>query len=43
MSDMIKISGVPSAKQRAFFASRAKYTAYGGARGEGCDIVECGQ
>ena len=35
MSDMIKISGVPSAKQRAFFASRAKYTAYGGARGGG--------
>ena len=32
---MLKISGKPSVKQREFFASRAKYTAYGGARGGG--------
>ncbi|MBR2381720.1 MAG: phage terminase large subunit [Clostridia bacterium] len=32
---VIKISGKPSAKQSEFFASRAKYTAYGGARGGG--------
>lgn len=31
----LRISGVPSAKQREFFLSRAKYTAYGGARGGG--------
>ena len=29
------IGGVPNPKQEAFFASRAKYTAYGGARGGG--------
>ena len=31
----VKISGVPNKKQAEFFASRAKYTAYGGARGGG--------
>ncbi|MBR3845176.1 MAG: phage terminase large subunit [Clostridia bacterium] len=29
---VLKIGGVPSEKQREFFRSRAKYTAYGGAR-----------
>lgn len=29
------ISGVPNEKQKEFFASRTKYTAYGGARGGG--------
>ena len=29
------VGGVPSEKQRAFFASRARFTAYGGARGGG--------
>ena len=32
---VIKIKGKPNAKQSEFFASRAKYTAYGGARGGG--------
>lgn len=32
---MIRIGGVPNEKQRQFFASKAKYTAYGGARGGG--------
>ena len=32
---IIKIHGKPNAKQREFFTSRAKYTAYGGARGGG--------
>ncbi len=31
----VHIGGVPNPKQEAFFASRAKYTAYGGARGGG--------
>ena len=31
----IEISGVPSEKQQEFFDSRAKFTAYGGARGGG--------
>ncbi|MBQ7293176.1 MAG: phage terminase large subunit [Clostridia bacterium] len=31
----VKISGTPNKKQAEFFASRAKYTAYGGARGGG--------
>ncbi len=31
----LRISGVPSPRQRLFFASRARYTAYGGARGGG--------
>ncbi len=31
----VKISGIPSAKQKEFFASRARYIAYGGARGGG--------
>ena len=31
----IKICGQPNKKQKEFFASRAKYTAYGGARGGG--------
>ncbi len=35
MEKEIRISGVPSEKQRAFFASRARFTAYGGARGGG--------
>ena len=29
------VSGVPNARQKEFFASRARYTAYGGARGGG--------
>lgn len=33
--EIIKIHGQPSKKQKEFFASRAKYTAYGGARGGG--------
>ena len=32
---VLRISGKPNAKQKQFFASRAKYTAYGGARGGG--------
>ena len=32
---IIKICGKPSAKQKEFFLSHAKYTAYGGARGGG--------
>ena len=32
---MIRIAGSPSEKQKLFFSSRAKYTAYGGARGGG--------
>ena len=32
---IVRISGVPNEKQRLFFASRARYTAYGGARGGG--------
>ena len=32
---VIKIPGKPNKKQTEFFASRAKYTAYGGARGGG--------
>ncbi len=32
---IIKIPGKPSAKQKEFFSSRSKYTAYGGARGGG--------
>lgn len=32
---IVKISGKPNPKQKEFFASRAKYTAYGGARGGG--------
>ena len=31
----IRVSGVPNPRQAEFFASRAKYTAYGGARGGG--------
>ncbi len=31
----VRIMGKPNAKQKEFFASRAKYTAYGGARGGG--------
>lgn len=31
----IRIGGVPNEKQKLFFSSRAKYTAYGGARGGG--------
>ena len=31
----IRIKGKPNARQREFFASRARYTAYGGARGGG--------
>ena len=34
-SKVVHISGVPNKKQAEFFASRAKYTAYGGARGGG--------
>jgi Phage terminase large subunit len=32
---VLKLDGVPNKKQRQFFESRAKYTAYGGARGGG--------
>ena len=32
---VVRIGGVPSPKQEEFFASRTKYTAYGGARGGG--------
>ena len=32
---VIKIGGKPSQRQKEFFASKAKYTAYGGARGGG--------
>lgn len=32
---ILKIAGKPSQKQKEFFSSRAKYTAYGGARGGG--------
>ena len=32
---IIKIGGKPSHRQKEFFSSRAKYTAYGGARGGG--------
>lgn len=32
---VIRVSGKPNARQREFFASRARYTAYGGARGGG--------
>lgn len=35
MGKKIVIGGTPSKKQKEFFASRAKYTAYGGARGGG--------
>ena len=32
---VLRISGVPNERQKLFFASRARYTAYGGARGGG--------
>lgn len=32
---VLRIPGVPNARQAEFFASRARYTAYGGARGGG--------
>ena len=35
VEEVIRISGVPNEKQLEFFASRARYTAYGGARGGG--------
>ena len=35
MKRFVKISGKPNPRQAEFFASRAKYTAYGGARGGG--------
>ena len=31
----VRIRGTPNEKQAQFFASRARYTAYGGARGGG--------
>ena len=34
-NNVIRIAGVPNEKQKLFFSSRAKYTAYGGARGGG--------
>ena len=34
-SNVLRIPGVPNAQQKKFFASRARYTAYGGARGGG--------
>ena len=33
--ELRRISGVPNERQKLFFASRARYTAYGGARGGG--------
>ena len=35
MKRVIRIGGVPNERQAEFFASRARYTAYGGARGGG--------
>ena len=35
MEKVVHIGGVPNEKQAQFFASRARYTAYGGARGGG--------
>ena len=35
MSRVVRIGGVPNERQAEFFASRARYTAYGGARGGG--------
>ena len=32
---ILRVSGVPNSRQKAFFSSRARYTAYGGARGGG--------
>ena len=32
---VVHISGVPNPRQAEFFASHARYTAYGGARGGG--------
>lgn len=34
-SKKITIAGIPTARQKEFFASRARFTAYGGARGGG--------
>ena len=34
-ASVLHIRGKPNAKQKLFFASRARYTAYGGARGGG--------
>ena len=34
-SRTVRISGIPNEKQQCFFDSRARYTAYGGARGGG--------
>ena len=33
--DVMRISGTPTQRQKEFFASRARFTAYGGARGGG--------
>ena len=35
MTEPYRISGIPNEKQSLFFESRARYTAYGGARGGG--------
>ena len=35
VSRLLRISGKPSERQKQFFASKARYTAYGGARGGG--------
>jgi hypothetical protein len=32
---VLHIPGVPTERQKEFFASRARFTAYGGARGGG--------
>ena len=32
---ILRIKGTPNERQKKFFASRARYTAYGGARGGG--------
>lgn len=34
-AEALRIRGVPNARQKLFFASRCRYTAYGGARGGG--------
>ena len=34
-SKVLHVCGVPNEQQKKFFASRARYTAYGGARGGG--------
>ncbi len=35
MSQILRVTGIPSERQKLFFSSKARYTAYGGARGGG--------